>query len=489
MTLRSRISLAFLTITVILVAPAVYSLYVLTTLRDITENLRTRDAQGALALGQLQTVFGQLTSAQRDYYLLAGEPRGRSAAREQVDVHRAEFEIYLHRLAEAQYEEETRLIRARWQRAQLAIERERQLIETDRVAAAEEHRTLTVEPTFDAVNLTFQRMADAIDEGVGEHAARARELAGGAVQGTLLALAVALSLAVLIAGWLTRSVLRPIHELRQGMSVVAGGNFEPEVRVDPNRPDELGDLARSFDRMSRQLAELDRLQAEFVSVASHELKTPLSVIKGYVSLLLEGIYGDVPEKQRKVLGSVSDQADRLGRLIQQLLDISRFEAGGGRLEVRPIDVRAFLMELTTSFEALAVQNDIDFRMEAGEDLPDTLVGDPDRLNEVVGNLLSNAFKFTPREGTIRLRAGSAGKGVVMEVQDTGVGIPREHLERIFEKFYQVDNEAQPKSIGSGLGLAISREIVEAHGGTITAESEVGRGTTFRVFLPQNGASA
>jgi signal transduction histidine kinase len=256
------------------------------------------------------------------------------------------------------------------------------------------------------------------------------------------------------------------------------------VAIPPDRPDELGDLARSFDRMTLQLAELDRLKAEFISVASHELKTPLSVIKGYVSLLQEGIYGDVPQAQRKVLSSVSEQSDRLGRLIQQLLDVSRFEAGGGRLDLRPIDLREFLAELATSFEALAVQNDIDFRVETGEALPPSIIGDPDRLNEVVGNLLSNAFKFTPREGSIVLRADSADSRVQIEVEDNGVGIPQDQIPKIFDKFYQVDNTAQPKSIGSGLGLAIAREIVEAHGGMIGAESTPGEGTTFRVVLPQ-----
>ena len=195
----------------------------------------------------------------------------------------------------------------------------------------------------------------------------------------------------------------------------------------------------------------------------------------------------MPDNQAKILNSIDDQTDRLGRLIQQLLDVSRFEAGGGRLEIRPFELRAFLDELGQSFEVLAYQNEIDFRVVTDDRLADEIPGDPDRLNEVLGNLLSNAFKFTPRGGRIELRARpmtrAGDEGVVIEVSDTGVGIPADNLPRVFEKFYQVENEAQPKSVGSGLGLAISREIVEAHGGTISAESEVGSGTTFRVLLP------
>src|SRR5690606_28012520 len=207
----------------------------------------------------------------------------------------------------------------------------------------------------------------------------------------------------------------------------------------PERPDEIGDLAHSFHRMTEQLAELDRLKAEFVSVASHELKTPLSVIKGYLSLLLDGIYGEISEEQRKILSSVGDQTDRLARLIQQLLDVSRFEAGGGRLEIHTIELRPFLEELATSFEALAVQNEIDFAIRLGPDLPETIEGDADRLNEVVGNLLSNAFKFTPRNGRIRMRAGRADGGIGIAISDTGVGVPQDKITRIFEKFFQVEN--------------------------------------------------
>jgi signal transduction histidine kinase len=154
--------------------------------------------------------------------------------------------------------------------------------------------------------------------------------------------------------------------------------------------------------------------------------------------------------------------------------------------VKQFDLRHFLDEFEVSFEALAVQNEIDFHVEIGPNLPATMEGDSDRLNEVFGNLLANAFKFTPRAGKITLRAArvqDGEPGIRIEVCDTGVGIPPEQLPRIFEKFYQVENDAQPRSLGTGLGLAIAKEIVDAHGGTITAESTVGKGTAFRVFLP------
>jgi signal transduction histidine kinase len=490
MTLRRRIVLAFLTIAVVLVAPAIYGLYTLWELREITQNLRTRDAVGALALGRLQTAFGEVQHWQRMEYLnaLAGAADAQRDARALRDTSAARVEAEVRNLAQARYAGEVRATQERWGELNRALREHDRRLDAGELDGAEEQQQV-VDAAFADVSRTLDPIGQAINVTGEEQVRLAETLAARASTTTLAALAAALLLALLIAGWLARSILRPIDQLRHGMSVVAAGDFEPQLRVDPERPDELGDLARSFDQMTHQLAELDRLKAEFVSVASHELKTPLSVIKGYVSLLQEGIYGDVPEQQGKVLASVSDQTDRLGRLIQQLLDISRFEAGGGRLDLQQVELQGFLADLATSFEALAVQNRIDFRVEVGDDLPPTLLADPDRLNEVVGNLLSNAFKFTPREGTIRLRAHPQNGGVVMEVEDTGIGIPRDQLPRIFEKFYQVENTAQPKSIGSGLGLAISREIVEAHGGTIGAESEPGRGTTFRVYLPRNGGPA
>lgn len=491
MRLQLRIVLALLAISVILVAPAVYGVGALRELSEIARSLRTRDAVGALALGRLQAALGEVENRQRIFLAVAegfSAPE-REAARAQVERRADEVAVQLRRLAGAGYTGEISPALARWRELRGAIAEEQRLIEIGAIDQADAWREEAVDPGFAEVDRALDPIGAAINRGSAEQVQRALDVASQAATTTLLALAVALMLVLLIGSWLTHSLLRPIQELRRGMAVVAEGDFEPEVRIAPNRPDELGDLGRSFHAMSAQLAELDRLKAEFVSIASHELKTPLSVIRGYVSLLQDGIYGEISDTQRRTLDSVSDQTDRLTRLVQQLLDVSRFEAGGGRLEVRPIDLQSFLGELATSFDVLAFQSRIDFSAEMAPGLPRTLTGDPDRLNEVLGNLLSNAFKFTHRGGHIRLRAWDEGREVMIEVADSGVGIPPDKLPKIFEKFFQVENEAQPRSVGSGLGLAIAREIVEAHGGTIAAESTLGQGTTFRVRLPKYPASA
>lgn len=484
MRLRQRIVLALLAITVILVAPATYGIAALRELQQIATRLRTRDALGALALGRIQAGLGEAEYQQRVYVALASDPlQDREAARQKIGAAIAEVDSGVARLAPSGYADATAALRREWGPLRAALRQQEALIESGQIARADLYQEATITPAFASIDGTLEPVGAALNQGGREQVDRARGVASRAATTTLLAIALALLLALLIAGWLTRTLLGPIGELRRGMGRVSEGNLDPHVRISPARRDELGDLARSFRSMTEQLAELDRLKAEFVSIASHELKTPLSVIRGYVSLLRDGIYGPVSETQEKTLTAVGEQTDRLTRLVGRLLDVSRFEAGSGRLETRAVPLQPFLAELHDDFEVLAQQNRIDFALETDPSLPDAVEADADRLNEVLGNLLSNAFKFTEPEGSIRLRAARDADRLRIEVEDSGVGIPADQLPRIFEKFYQVENVAQPRSAGSGLGLAIAKEIVEAHGGTIAAESRVEQGTRFSVLLP------
>ena len=262
-------------------------------------------------------------------------------------------------------------------------------------------------------------------------------------------LAIALLLATLIAIWLTRSISRPVYDLEKGMKAVADGDFTHRLPMAESRNDEFGRLAGSYQRMASQLAELDKLKAEFVSVASHELKTPINVIVGYLELLQENIYGELNPKQREICATLGKQAQTLTRLVKRLLDISRFEAGGGKLERRQIDLDRFLHAFESSFQVLALQREISFRVVRGDNLPAHVLWDEDRINEVLGNLLSNAFKFTDRGGTVELAVEGVDNEVTITVRDSGAGIPAEQLPHIFEKFYQASNQAQSSARGTG----------------------------------------
>jgi signal transduction histidine kinase len=486
MSLRLRIVLTLLAITAILVVPGAFAISRLTELTGIARGLKARDAEASVAVGRLPIALQQVQTAARVNVALyvGSRPDQQRDVREQFRAALAGVDAQLAKLAAVGYGDAARPARARWRglKDTLLLQQEMVTARHD-TAAAGALETAAVEPGLAAMDMLATRISEQIGRVSSDQVQSAERVADQGRTTTLLALAAALLVSLTIGALLTRSLLKPLHELQRGMASVAEGDLEPQVRIPRDRADELGDLARSFERMTRQLKELDRLKAEFVSVASHEIKTPLSVIRGYVSLLVDGIYGELTEQQKKTLQSVSDQTDRLTRLVHRLLDVSRFEAGGGRLELREVETEPFLEELTAGFHVLAMQNQIDFDVRVDGDVPPTLVADPERVNEVLGNLLSNAFKFTPKGGRITVCAAREDDGLAVEVEDTGVGIPADKLPKIFEKFFQVENEAQPRSVGSGLGLAIAREIMEAHGGTITAESAVGRGTKFRVSLP------
>ncbi|HEX6202896.1 MAG TPA: ATP-binding protein [Thermoanaerobaculia bacterium] len=488
MSLRLRITLTLVGITVLLLAPAIYGLLNLRELEAIVRDVQSQNAASILALGRLATAVSEVDNAQRIYLAFAGQPAEvRQPAAEDVRTGRRSFEEALGQLATAGFDEGVGETRHKWLEIDRLLVEQWRLVESGELEAADELSDERLAPALVELADSLDDLAGRIDRRGEGQVVKATGIAAEAVRTTVVAMIVAVLAAFAVGAALGRTLLRPIAELRRATRRVARGEFQLDVARTAARDDELGELGRAFLRMAADLAELDRIKAEFVSVASHELKTPLSVIKGYVSLLREGRFGEPTERGLEVLATIERQTAHLDRMIRRLLDVSRFEAGGGRLEPAEIELPGFLAHLEESFAALAIQSRIDFRLELDDGLPARLVADPDRLNEVIGNLLSNAFKFTPEGGRIVLAARATGAEgepqVAIEVADSGPGIPPDALPRVFDKFYQVEGQPSPRQPGSGLGLAIARHIVEAHGGTISAESKVGRGTTFRVLLP------
>ena len=310
----------------------------------------------------------------------------------------------------------------------------------------------------------------------------AEEISTSAATTTLAVLLVCLVAAAAFGLYTASSFTRPILRLRRSIGAVAEGNFAVSEDLDIERADEIGDLTRSFSWMTQELRKLDQMKAEFISIATHELKTPINVIGGYAELLDEGLYGTPTPKQREALQTIEEQTRVLTNLVNQLLDISRLEAGGLQLEMQDVVTHDLFARVERSFNVLARKKNIDFKVEVENSVPVTIVADADRLtDQVLGNLLSNALKFTPEGGTIRVRVWGQKDGLHIEVRDTGVGMPADQVPYIFDKFYQVGQHA--RTAGAGLGLAIARDIVEEHGGTISCDSQQDRGTTFKIALP------
>jgi two-component system, OmpR family, phosphate regulon sensor histidine kinase PhoR len=228
--------------------------------------------------------------------------------------------------------------------------------------------------------------------------------------------------------------------------------------------------------------ELDRLKSDFISIVSHELKTPLTSIKGFVRLLTAERVGPINEKQRHYLDVVQKQTESLTMLINDLLDLSRIEAGIIEVRHEPVLLSEVIGGVVQQLDNLATEKDITLRTEIPGDLP-LLRGDGERLGQVFMNLIHNAIKFTPERGEVCVKAMTAGNDCLIRVSDNGIGISAQDLPRIFDKFYMVDSSSTRHQGGTGLGLAISRQLVHAHGGEMWANSVKGEGTTFNILLP------
>ncbi len=478
MSLRARIVLGLVAIAAILLIPFGYALSSIENLHNTTRALRDREFAASLLLGAFREVTEDLDRSEDALLFLHDRA---STARMENTLRRVEVmadSLRIYGLAPTGV-----AVRNATASARAAAADELSAAAAGRGAVAE---GISVDQTRPAIaeikraildgEVTLRNRTVARVDTATIYADRAQRVGMGS-------LGFAVLIAALLAFWLARSISRPVYELDRGMRAVAEGDFSVPLEYSSKRRDEFGRLSASYSSMAAQLAEVDRMKAEFISVASHELKTPINVIIGYVELLQEGVYGEVSPKQSDILGTVMKQANSLTRLVKRLLDISRFEATGGKLDTRDIHLPRFLTNMESSFRVLANQRGIDFSICHAPNLPETVHWDEDRMNEVLGNLLSNAFKFTPRDGKVILEVERFDSSVRITVSDTGAGIGPDQLAHVFQKFFQADNQAQAAVKGTGLGLAIAKEIVDAHKGIIAVESTPGTGSKFTVILP------
>ena len=259
-------------------------------------------------------------------------------------------------------------------------------------------------------------------------------------------------------------------------------NVGLEVKVQ-ERTTELQTVNRELESANERLKELDRLKSQFLSHCSHELRTPLTSIKGFAENMLRGTLGSLSERQLLYLNRINANADRLTRMIADLLDLSRIESGTVRMVWAQVALPELVQEITEQLQFMAQKKEQHLKVIC-DNHQLTMVGDQDRLQQIVTNLAHNALKFTPEEGTVSIGVFSESpNSIVIEVSDTGPGIPAESLSNLFDPFFQAHNDHEVGVKGLGLGLAIVKNLVSLHGGNIEVKSTLGQGTTFRVTLP------
>ena len=300
----------------------------------------------------------------------------------------------------------------------------------------------------------------------------------------LWSLAAAGLAALAVSAFVTYKIARPLRAMVRATQHIAAGHYEERVPLfgSVEWPDELTELALHFNRMAEHLARSEERRRQLIGDVAHELRTPLTTIKGYIEGLVDGVLP--PERETYLL--ICQEANRMSRLVDDLQELSRVEAGAYELHLRPIAVAALVETAARRLIPQYRDKGVTLRLALPKRLPPVRV-DRDRILQVLTNLLENALRYTPSGGTVTVRAARRGTSVAIMVTDTGVGIPAEHLPHIFQRFYRVDKSRSRSGGGSGLGLTIAKHLVEAHGGQIWAESPgPGRGSTFTFTLPVAG---
>ncbi len=468
--IRHKVILPALAVLVVLLALAGYSFVSIHQINLRTDQLKQHDFPGTLVTRRLDRLLRDVIDRGKLSAVISGPE-----LLEQYHAFHTELDRVLNELIENE-PEGPRRIHQEFRRAMARLYETRARYDGN----LDEFNTASKE-----AQERLDKLEQYYSDRVRDHIDRVNKLGNSAANRTLYALGAGLLASLVVWLAILLSLVRPLRELVAGTERVAEGRFEEPIPI--LAQDELGTLSRAFNRMASSLSELDRMKAEFVATASHELKTPLACIKGFASLLRSGSRGPLIEPQRATLAQIEEQVDQMTRFVSQLLDLSRLRAGRVTMNLRSLPAQAFLATSARGFEGVAEKRGIRYVIRIAQELPVRIQADPDRLGEVVYNLLGNAFKFTEPGGEVRFEADADSEWLRVAVSDTGPGIAQEDLPFIFEKYFRGSESNDGRgNEGAGLGLAISRGIVERHGGRIWVERGEERGSRFVFRIPATG---
>ena len=292
----------------------------------------------------------------------------------------------------------------------------------------------------------------------------------------IIAIGLAGMVGLLLTYFLSRSILRPVDELIDAARAMEKGDLSQRVTV--RGKGELGELANAFNAMAEGLTRLEQLRQNMVTDVAHELRTPLSNVRGYLEALGDGVVEPSPE----MIASLYEEAMLLNRLVDDLQELAMAEAGQLKLVCQPVDICEVIDKAVLSLKSEAIEKEVDLGTDLQDDLP-LVEADPERLGQVLRNLVNNAIINTPPGGEITIQARTIDSQVEVSVQDNGTGISAEHLPYVFERFYRADQSRARSTGGAGLGLAIVKQLVEAQGGQVAIDSQVNAGTRVSFTSP------
>ncbi len=347
--------------------------------------------------------------------------------------------------------------------------------------ATEDSKTIIDELTSSLEKLIGRRQSM-----INQKMEQLRQMGNQASLITQIFVVASLLLSLILAFFITRSISRPLRKIEKMTEYIGDLNFDHHLDLGVHSPRELAQLAQSFSQMSDRLKEIDEMKNNFISHVSHELRTPLTSINEAGDLLLDGVGGEITSRQEHLLQIIKQCTERLIKMVNNLLDLSKMEAGMMNYEFVQASFSQIILHSVQELDLLAKKKSIRLEVQLEDNLP-LLKMDVDRMQEVVDNLLSNAVKFTPEGGTVRIEARQKMSFLQVSVSDTGPGIPLEYQSRIFEKFQGINSGQTAGTKGTGLGLSIASHIVKAHGGKIWVESTEGKGSTFYFSLPLTAA--
>lgn len=475
MRLRTRYLLSLLAVGAVMTFPALFGVQQVGNMRSITLDLRREAAGTLVAAGRLNREMADVDRLLRAYVATADPDAGLlvdlriRVIEEQIDSLRA--------FGYARQADESRLPVARLRVATDSIRTLVNRRELDAATALLGSRAL---PLLDSMDNGLFGLSEAIGRETTRRVAAAERIASATVATTYVALIVAFLVFALLA-WLAAQLLSgPLDRLRDSMGNVVDGQLETVSDPAYYRDDEIGELFRSFHAMTTRLAELDRMKAEFVSIASHDLKTPINVITGYAELIAEEEVS-LTQAHREVLRSLHEQARALGERVNHLIEISRMESRGLRLGLEEINVRHFATSLGKEFGPVAARQGVYVHVSIGRSTPRFVVADPDCLrSDVFGNVLRHCIKFTPQGGTVDIEFRGESGRLLVEIRDPGPALPPEDAVHLFDRYFR--GRSVSGRVGSGMGLPIARAGAEAHGGRLTVES-VEQGVCFLLDIP------